>query len=125
MKTKAILEGFGTAVRGYRSPAWEFSVNTLELLAAHGIGYSTNLMDRLHPYRHPNGVVELPEPALAFFERYGQMPLPPYIAARRPADDKDVAAAGGVFTSNALARAHLDALVEFDALPGGDRRGRG
>ena len=60
VKTKAILEGFGTAVRGYRSPAWEFSVNTLELLAAHGIGYSTNLMDRLHPYRHPNGVVELP-----------------------------------------------------------------
>ena len=60
VKTKAILEGFGTAVRGYRSPAWEFSVNTLDLLAAHGIGYSTNLMDRLHPYRHPNGVVELP-----------------------------------------------------------------
>jgi hypothetical protein len=60
VKTKAILEGFGTAVRGYRSPAWEFSVNTLELLAAHGIGYSTNLMDRLHPYRHANGVVELP-----------------------------------------------------------------
>jgi peptidoglycan/xylan/chitin deacetylase (PgdA/CDA1 family) len=47
-------------VRGYRSPAWEFSVNTLELLAGHGIGYSSNLMDRLHPYRHPNGVVELP-----------------------------------------------------------------
>jgi len=60
VKTKAILEGFGTGVRGYRSPAWEFSVNTLDLLAAHGIGYSTNLMDRLHPYRHPNGVVELP-----------------------------------------------------------------
>ena len=60
VKTKAILEGFGTAVRGYRSPAWEFSVNTLDLLAVHGIGYSTNLMDRLHPYRHPNGVVELP-----------------------------------------------------------------
>ena len=59
-KTKTILEGFGTPVRGYRSPAWEFSVNTLELLAGHGIGYSSNLMDRLHPYRHPNGVVELP-----------------------------------------------------------------
>jgi peptidoglycan/xylan/chitin deacetylase (PgdA/CDA1 family) len=59
-KTKTILEGFGTEVRGYRSPAWEFSVNTLELLAGHGIGYSSNLMDRLHPYRHPNGVVELP-----------------------------------------------------------------
>jgi S-adenosylmethionine:tRNA ribosyltransferase-isomerase len=24
-------------------------------------------------------VIELPEPALAFFERYGRMPLPPYI----------------------------------------------
>lgn len=60
VRTKQILEGFGVAVRGYRSPAWEFSVNTLDLLAAHGIGYSSNLMDRLDPYRHPNGVVELP-----------------------------------------------------------------
>jgi peptidoglycan/xylan/chitin deacetylase (PgdA/CDA1 family) len=60
VRTKQILEGFGVEVRGYRSPAWEFSVNTLELLAGHGIAYSTNLMDRVHPYRHPNGVVELP-----------------------------------------------------------------
>jgi peptidoglycan/xylan/chitin deacetylase (PgdA/CDA1 family) len=60
VRTKAILEGFGTPVRGYRSPAWEFSTHTLDLLAAHGIAYSSNLMDRLHPYRHPNGVVELP-----------------------------------------------------------------
>jgi peptidoglycan/xylan/chitin deacetylase (PgdA/CDA1 family) len=60
VRTKAILEAFGTPVRGYRSPAWEFSTHTLDLLAAHGIAYSSNLMDRLHPYRHPNGVVELP-----------------------------------------------------------------
>jgi peptidoglycan/xylan/chitin deacetylase (PgdA/CDA1 family) len=60
VRTKGILEGFGGQVTGYRSPAWEFSLNTLELLAAHGFEFSSNLMDRLHPYRHPNGVVELP-----------------------------------------------------------------
>ena len=60
VRTKAILEGFGVQVRGYRSPAWELSVHTLELLAAHGFEYSTNLMDDLRPYRHPNGIVELP-----------------------------------------------------------------
>ena len=59
-RTKAILEDFGAPVTGYRSPAWEFSTHTLDLLAARGLAYSSNLMDRLHPYRHPNGVVELP-----------------------------------------------------------------
>ena len=33
-------------------------------------------------------VVELPEAALGFFERYGQMPLPPYI--RREPDATDM-----------------------------------
>jgi peptidoglycan-N-acetylglucosamine deacetylase len=47
-------------VRGYRSPAWELSTSTLGLLAEHGFAYSSNLMDDLRPYRHPNGIVELP-----------------------------------------------------------------
>ena len=56
-----ILEGFGPRVVGYRSPSWDFSVNTLDLLQARGIGYSSNLMDDIRPYRHPDrDIVELP-----------------------------------------------------------------
>ncbi|HEX3724261.1 MAG TPA: polysaccharide deacetylase [Nitrolancea sp.] len=50
---------------GYRSPAWEFSPWTLDLLIEKGIRYSSNFMDRDRPYKHVvNGVktdpVELP-----------------------------------------------------------------
>lgn len=46
---------------GYRAPAWELSPRTLGLLAKHGFRYSSNLMDALVPYRHPeHGLVELP-----------------------------------------------------------------
>jgi peptidoglycan/xylan/chitin deacetylase (PgdA/CDA1 family) len=55
-----VLRGFAPDVTGYRSPAWDFSEATMGLLAEHGIAYSSNLMDDVRPYRHPNGVVELP-----------------------------------------------------------------
>jgi peptidoglycan/xylan/chitin deacetylase (PgdA/CDA1 family) len=56
-----ILSSFGGPVTGYRSPAWEFSEHTLALLARHGFGYSSNLMDDIRPYRHgASGIVELP-----------------------------------------------------------------
>ncbi len=46
---------------GYRSPSWEFSVNTLGLIAEHGFQYSSNLMDTFLPYQHPGtAVIELP-----------------------------------------------------------------
>jgi len=46
---------------GYRSPAWAFSPNTLELLAQQGFRYSSNLMSHFIPWVHPNnGLVELP-----------------------------------------------------------------
>jgi peptidoglycan/xylan/chitin deacetylase (PgdA/CDA1 family) len=45
---------------GYRSPAWELSENSLDLLAEHGFLYSSNLMDDFVPYVHPQGLVELP-----------------------------------------------------------------
>ena len=46
---------------GYRSPAWDFSANTLELLEKHGFRYSSNFMDDLVPYRHEGtSIVELP-----------------------------------------------------------------
>jgi peptidoglycan/xylan/chitin deacetylase (PgdA/CDA1 family) len=49
---------------GYRAPSWQFSPRTLGLLARHGFEYSSNLMDRLVPYLHPEDggrrLVEIP-----------------------------------------------------------------
>lgn len=51
----------GTAPRGYRSPSWEFSVNSLDLLHQHGFLYSSNLMSHFIPWVHAeSGLVELP-----------------------------------------------------------------
>jgi len=55
------LEGLGAQLHGYRSPSWDFSAVTLDLLAEAGLSYSSNLMDDLRPYRHETaGLVELP-----------------------------------------------------------------
>ncbi len=46
---------------GYRSPAWEFSDNTLALLSEYGFKYSTNLMSHFIPWQHAeSGIIELP-----------------------------------------------------------------
>lgn len=55
-----LLAGYGTPITGYRSPAFDFSPATMSIMESHGIGYSSSLMDDIHPYRHPNGIVELP-----------------------------------------------------------------
>ena len=56
-----VLRSFGTDVIGYRSPAWDFSVNTEELLQQHGFVYSSNFMDDLTPYRREaSDLIELP-----------------------------------------------------------------
>lgn len=61
----ALWSVLGVKPKGYRSPAWETSANTLRLLAANGFTYSSNFMDDLRPYRHvvdgkPSDLVELP-----------------------------------------------------------------
>lgn len=61
IKGREVLESFGAAVTGYRSPSWEFSHDTLRLLSEHGFAYSSNFMDDIRPYRHAEGgIVELP-----------------------------------------------------------------
>jgi peptidoglycan/xylan/chitin deacetylase (PgdA/CDA1 family) len=60
VRARAVLEDLGAEPVGYRSPAWEFSPHTVELLAAHGLRYSSNFMDDVRAYRHPSGLVELP-----------------------------------------------------------------
>lgn len=49
----------------WRSPSWEWSARTLDLILAHGVTISTNFHDRSRPYRHmkdgrPTALVELP-----------------------------------------------------------------
>jgi peptidoglycan/xylan/chitin deacetylase (PgdA/CDA1 family) len=61
VKAKAVLTKLGAELAGYRSPSWEFSKDTVALLAEHGLQYSSNFMDDIRPYRHPGtGLVELP-----------------------------------------------------------------
>jgi S-adenosylmethionine:tRNA ribosyltransferase-isomerase len=68
-------------------------------------------------------VIELPEAALAFFERFGQMPLPPYI--RRDPDAADSTRYQSVFARNRGAVAAPTASLHFDEplLTELDRRG--
>lgn len=56
-----VLRGFGTDITGYRAPAWDVSRHSIDLLRAHGLTYSSNLMDDIRPYRHRGtGVIEVP-----------------------------------------------------------------
>jgi peptidoglycan/xylan/chitin deacetylase (PgdA/CDA1 family) len=60
-KALDVLRGLGADPVGYRSPSWDFSESTLDLLAASGLIYSSNMMDDIRPYVHEgHGIVELP-----------------------------------------------------------------
>jgi peptidoglycan/xylan/chitin deacetylase (PgdA/CDA1 family) len=53
----------GSAPQGYRSPSWEVSGVTLDLLVRYGFRYSSNFMGDDRPYVHTGpgkGLVELP-----------------------------------------------------------------
>ncbi len=56
----------GQFARGYRSPSWDLSPNSLELLLKHGFLYDTSMMgDDYTPYRVRRGdVVELEKPMI-------------------------------------------------------------
>lgn len=55
------LRHLGADPVGYRSPSWDFSPCTLDLLQGAGLLYSSNYMDDVRPYRHPGrSIVELP-----------------------------------------------------------------
>jgi peptidoglycan-N-acetylglucosamine deacetylase len=57
----ALLSAAGGAVSGYRSPGWEVSSRTLDLLEEKGLTYSSQFMDDFRPYRHRDKqLVELP-----------------------------------------------------------------
>ena len=55
------LRTLGAEIVGYRSPSWEFSPHTLDLLVEEGFAYSSNLLDHILPYRHEShDIVEVP-----------------------------------------------------------------
>lgn len=55
------LRGFGAEIMGYRSPSWEFTPHTLDLLQEVGLRYSSNLLDHILPYRHQShDLIEVP-----------------------------------------------------------------
>ncbi|MHA3683844.1 polysaccharide deacetylase family protein [Leucobacter sp. HY1908] len=57
----ATLHSFGATVTGYRSPSWEFTPHTLDLLAEAGLRYSSNLLDHILPYQHEtHDLIEVP-----------------------------------------------------------------
>jgi peptidoglycan-N-acetylglucosamine deacetylase len=61
VRALGILRDLGADPVGYRSPSWDFSPQTTDLLERHGFAYSSNLMDDLRPYRHEGKrLVELP-----------------------------------------------------------------
>lgn len=56
-----VLQSFGAEVVGYRSPSWEFTPHTLDLLVDFGLQYSSNLLNHILPYRHPDhDLIEVP-----------------------------------------------------------------
>jgi peptidoglycan-N-acetylglucosamine deacetylase len=60
----AIAQLTGRKARGYRSPAWDLSPHSIELLLAHGFAYDSSLMGHDYlPYQARDGdVVSLHEP---------------------------------------------------------------
>jgi len=64
---ESILRLTGRRPRGYRSPSWDMSPDTVELLVAHGFLYDSSLMGAdWWPYRARRGDVAVPGEAYRF-----------------------------------------------------------
>jgi peptidoglycan-N-acetylglucosamine deacetylase len=79
---QAIERLTGQQPAGYRSPAWEFSSSTVELLARYGFRYSSNLMSDIFPFRHAEtDLIELPvqwlidDAPFFYYKAGGQRPI--------------------------------------------------
>ncbi|ABM56103.1 polysaccharide deacetylase family protein [Verminephrobacter eiseniae] len=65
MAARSLRHLIRDATLGYRSPAWEASLNLMALIDKHGLRYDSSLMDQINPYHHVladgrRGPVELP-----------------------------------------------------------------
>jgi peptidoglycan/xylan/chitin deacetylase (PgdA/CDA1 family) len=77
----AALQRLGAHPAGYRAPSWELTMETLRLLAEHGVLYDSSLMDDDRPYvlKTPWGpLAELPPHwSLDDWEQYAYLEDPP------------------------------------------------
>lgn len=101
----------GVRPTGIRTPSWDFSQNTLEIIAELGFAYDSSLMADDEPYElvaagHPTGIVEIPvewirdDAPYFMMERYaGLRPyMPPRSALQIWTDEFDAARTeGGLF----------------------------
>jgi len=122
----------GTHPKGIRTPSWDFSENTLDIIAELGFTYDSSLMADDDPYElvaagQPTGIVEIPvewirDDAVYFMmERYkGLRPhMPPRSALQIWTDEFDAARAeGGLFqiTMHPHIIGHRSRLVVLRAL---------
>jgi peptidoglycan-N-acetylglucosamine deacetylase len=76
----AALERLGVRPAGYRTPSWEPSLRTFDLLAEHGFAYDSSLMDDDRPYlleTTSGTLVELPPHwGLDDWNQYAYLPDP-------------------------------------------------
>ena len=64
---EAIVRLTGQQARGYRSPAWDLSPHSVELMLKHGFFYDSSMMANDYtPYRVRRGDVIHPDRAVAF-----------------------------------------------------------
>lgn len=81
----ALETQLGVRPLGYRSPGWDLTPITLDLVRSAGMLYSSNLMDQAWPYLHADGqTVELPvqwplddAPFFMFHPQYVNRPIWP------------------------------------------------
>jgi peptidoglycan/xylan/chitin deacetylase (PgdA/CDA1 family) len=122
----------GTRPRGIRTPSWDFSENTLDIIRKLGFAYDSSLMADDEPYEilaggEPTGVVEIPvewirdDAPYFMMDRYaGVRPhMPPRSALTIWTDEFDAARAeGGLFqlTLHPHISGHRSRLVGLRAL---------
>lgn len=67
----------GQGARGYRSPSWDLSAHSVELLIKHGFHYDSSMMGNDYtPYRVRNGDVIVPDAPARFGETTGLIEMP-------------------------------------------------
>jgi len=73
----AVMRLTGRKARGYRSPSWDLSPNTIDLLVRDGFVYDSSLMGADYwPYRARRGDVAVPGEPYRFGEETGIIEMP-------------------------------------------------
>ncbi len=110
---EAIVRISGRKARGYRSPAWDLSASTIDLLLAHGFLYDSSLMgDDYAPYWARRGdVAELGRP-YRFGEDTALVEMPISWSLDDHPHFEFIRAAQGILASLQPARAVMDSWLD-------------